>query len=264
MGTLQYHFSPKTRKFAECSAKPGNCPFKGAEHISATAYENLQSGESLNRSRNQQNGYQLRTGRNDYITSEAKIAPEGVSGIFCTNCGKYLSEEASEDVQATDDSKCNHCKKKIWLDVAGVDIRHSEKRYLTEAGVREASWFHATTNPDWLNDMSEKENRPFIHVGSRAAAMDRLRDIAKWQNDGSVWYLYEVKVESDRPVSTGVFDDENDSCPSSVQAAKRTEYQETGVNRYLNRFEAPGTISLVGDPTAFYEASCVTVPLDKL
>jgi len=262
----QYHFSPQTNAYSVCTAAPGNCPYGSAKHISGETYRNITSGKIYDRPQNQKTDLQLRIGDNRYAKpGKVKVAPEGISGVYCHSCGKYLPNDFTEKIlngSSRDKNRCPHCKAITTIETAGVDIRASEAKYLQESEVRKASWFHVTTNPNWHSGMSSKNGgeTPLVHIGSREAALDRMRDMRKWQNDGSQWYLYELKVNPESTVNNGVFEDENDFCPSTVQAARNSDYDGSGVNRYLNVFEGPGTISLVANPRALRQVARVEIP----
>lgn len=229
----------------------------------------IESGQAFHRTFNPSQDISLRVGTGDERDT-VKVAPEGIKGMYCIQCGYYFSDSFLEKLSAAPaeaKTLCENCNAACYYDLSGVDIRHHDSQFLSEEKVRESSWFHVTTNDDWLEDMQAKGDEvysktPIIHVGSREAALDRMRDIAKWQNDGSTWYLYELKVKPEAPVTPGVFCDENDICPSTVGDARKTNYDSEGVTRYLNSYEGPGTVSLAANPNAFVEVRAVVIPMD--
>lgn len=257
----QLHFSPIVKDYSPCVASQGKCKYGSANHISSESYEALKNGSAYEKSENLSSPIKLRDLDNSR-EAQVQVAPDGLHGVYCRNCSKYFEPEFVEKIlKASKPSKCPNCNHAATLEDNGVDVRFKDSHLLEEHNVRKASWFHVTTNDDWLEDMSNIENHtPLLHIGSKEAAMDRLRDLMKWQNDGSTWYLYELKIKPEASVNSGLFDDENEDCPSSEVEARKTNYDGNGVNLYLNTYEAPGTISLVANPHALREVQRVTIP----
>lgn len=257
----QLHFSPIVNDYSPCVAPQGQCRYGSAKHISSESHKALKDGSAYDRTQNSSTTISLRDLDNSH-DAEVQVAPDGLHGVYCRNCSKYFEPEHVEKLlKASKPSKCPSCSHAATLEDSGVDIRAKDSYLLKEENVRAASWFHVTTNDDWLEDMSNIENHtPLLHIGSKEAAMDRLRDLMKWQDDGSTWYLYELKIKPEASVNSGLFDDENDDCPSSELEARKTNYDGAGVNLYLNTYEAPGTISLVANPHTLREVQRVTIP----
>lgn len=261
----QLHFSPVVNDYTPCVAVQGQCKYGSANHISTEAYKALKEGSAYDKAQNTSKVIALRT-LDSSGKDKAQVAPDGLQGVYCRKCSKYFDAGTVDKLLVASSSsknkpRCPTCNEITLLEDAGVDVRFKDAHLLMDENVRKASWFHVTTNDDWLEDMSTLENgTPLLHIGSKEAAMDRLRDLMKWQNDGSTWYLYELKIKPEASISEGLFNDENDDCPSSEAAARKTNYDGTGVNRYLNTYEAPGTISLVANPHALREVQRVTIP----
>jgi len=261
----QLHFSPKINDYSPCVAPPGQCQYGSANHISSESHKALKDGSAYDKKSNMSAKITLRD-IDGTSKLQAQIAPDGLQGVYCRKCSKYFQTEFVEKLLKSSSSsknkpRCPTCNSITLMEDAGVDIRFKDSHLLQEENVRKASWFHVTTNDNWLETMSNLEGAtPMLHIGSKEAAMDRLRDLKKWQNDGSTWYLYELKVKPEAPVNEGLFDDEDEDCPSSVAEARKTDYDGNGVNRYLNTFEAPGTISLVANPHTLREVKCVSIP----
>ena len=267
-----YHLSPKTRDYALCTAKAGNCAYSSKNHISDEGYKALKSGKAFDRENNSSEEVKLK-GYEASREDSLKVAPEGLTGVWCFNCKKYFSNDFTQkllDADSKVENRCPNCNDRVALEDSGVDIRSNEAKFLDVKAVRDASWFHVTTTEDWLDKMEDKgidyeEDMPLLHIGSREAAMDRLRDLMRWRDtsrDGATWYLYELKVKPEAKIQQGIFADENDDCPSTAGDAEGTTYDGNGVNRYVNTYEAPGTVSLVANPKALNQVQCVVIPLD--
>lgn len=117
---------------------------------------------------------------------------------------------------------------------------------------KKSAWFHATTNPNWHETVTTATPIPFVHVGTRRAALHRsyqMSRIETWKKDP--WFLYKLELTPDAPLHPEVNSDHNEYAPRFVghfdeNDMKRMSY--SSVTRYINDYESIGSISLIADP----------------
>lgn len=248
------HFSPVKQAYSRCGAKVRACPYKDTPHISEAEYHVLLQNKIINRETFKSRNIKL-INVDGNPTSNIKVAPEGYIGLYCFSCDNYITNSLAEKVIHNHETKtapkCNHCNDKLELELMGVDLRYTEQKFLNPDNVKKTSWYHITTHPNWHDSITENEDphlTPMVHVGSKEAALDRLKDLRKWRSNENEYYLYEVKLTSDANINPNILNDENELAPSNVAQANKTKGFNSGVNRYVNLYEAPGTISLCANP----------------
>lgn len=295
----KYHKSPKTGKWSVCVAK--SCPYGD---IPDAAHELLQrplvtrDARTLPKLSVAEVEYNIVKHSVALDKHAYAVAPEGVSAVSCYSCGTYLPTgywEAvdREQVQAKLDGtmdllgqipcpnpKCHH---EVHSENWNVDVLHAEAKYWSADEVRKSHWFHVTARKNWLEKaqsglgVDEEEGEvlglSFVHVGSKEAAMHRLRDLVvenrQRTSKPSTYYLYEVKLAPETPVNPHVLEDVIDGWPEVIVPEPKPDadvhgrvdwkiqqqYQPDGVSAYVNRYEAPGTVSLIANPTKLVQVA---------
>jgi 1,2-phenylacetyl-CoA epoxidase PaaB subunit len=178
--------------------------------------------------------------------------PTGVyaeSTMRCLECNTYIShiqEDAIVRFLETDERSCYGCGVQLYHQTVAVDIRPTSERFLDAANVKNSIWYHATDRRNWIADLlngRQGNNYPLVHVGTREAALAIISDQYVRRDD---WiYLYAVKLASTAIVDATLYEDEN-MWPSRTNDADGT----ANIFRYVNRYEATGSISLLMDPRA--------------
>lgn len=178
-----------------------------------------------------------------------EISPEGYTGANC-KCGAYLTRTQTEELCYTSIT-CQICKTLInnMSELATPSISNDSRQFLNDEGVRNASWFHVTKDPEWASNVSESSNLPVIHVGTKNAAQDRLSTIRDDLRYDDKVYMYEVKLKPETELLAEVNGDGNDFQPQFAHERHVTE-QNKAV-RYVNAWEDPGSISLLIEGNMF-------------
>jgi len=164
---------------------------------------------------------------------------------------------------------CNQSLRRGWF---GIDMRYEEARLLDDDTCRDTSWFHATDLGNWFEDINQLRNGalPLVHLGTREAAADRMRNLhekhAQTSSDalGKEYYLFEVQVKPQTSVAPGITVDLNCWPKNTTQARDNKAYScfsAEGITRYLNGYEAPGSVSLLANPSVLVKIAAVKVPL---
>jgi hypothetical protein len=204
------------------------------------------------------------------------IGTEDDSVTRCASCGIGYSDELAEKIGTLFNLgrtfNCRRCGHE-YTDLTEFDIwvRHDAAHFFNENTVRNSSWFHATDNPVWFNDIINGgdprkegygEGDVMVHLGTAdaayARAVQRNEEFADYDIKAR-WYLYELKLKPDTLIHPVVEYDENewpDNSSQDDEYFRELQWEPKGVTRYLNAFEQPGSISLLANAQSFTLVSC--------
>lgn len=179
----------------------------------------------------------------------------GRSAFRCGKCGNHIA-------------KGNERLSSYWLpevvvacDICGdaqkgtITVVPSSAHLLQPDAVKETVWYHATYVEDWFEKVStghgmkrEAADFLYIHVGSEEAS----RDLA-----GSKYFthpepderimLHQLKLKADAVLADSILNDIETWWDYSSVTEETRKAIGGDVVRYLNRWEAPGSISLLVD-----------------
>lgn len=158
----------------------------------------------------------------------------------CSDCGARVTRQQEEDLFREDSIyfrvHCRVCDKRLTIDTVDVAVLSSCKKFYQLEEVYKANWHHTTFRQRWLEAMQDLIITPALHVGTYEAAMERTKT-------APAEYRYVVRVRSDAIIDPEVQPDFND-WPYN---GRHLKYD---VIRYVNRYESPGSISLLVLPRA--------------
>jgi len=166
--------------------------------------------------------------------------PRG-SGLLCVRCGYCYPEHVTRDYVYESGhywgARCGTCGIRTEHGSVVVPLLDRESVMLDVESARRFTYYHFTERKDWPTyrtypGAGEHENF-WAHVGTSQSALDRALTLG-----ARVGFVYVVRVKAEALWSPDVLAD--DGRMHGVDCAPG-EYQ---VRRYLNRYEAPGTISL--------------------
>ena len=201
------------------------------------------------------------------LLQESNLIPMGdaPSAFACSMCFTPISKEDQVilcDGEADDplnEVDCPACGD--YFDITGVEVRiHPEAIPLLDVkAVMETEWFHVSWSKDWHASLLREEDIPFIHAGNRQSALDRYDGLYK----GCIAYLYKFRIATETNLSERVYEDLN-AWPEYVSDGMPSRHRETvdGV-RYVNRWESPGSISLLINPQFITEVSSERLIIEK-
>lgn len=190
----------------------------------------------------------------DVLHPEEMNSGTEMSGFYCKSCGTHLTMEAEMEMKFNEVVECV-CGTLLGSYTAPLRVKPDSVPVLRDKeAVKTTIWYHATNIPDWLAKVSAGEDRPYVHVGTYDAAAE-LAAGRYWPNGengatGDV-FLWEVMVNPEAVISDDIVQDENQWC-ETVQSCSR-EHLGGDVQRYLNRWEGTGAISLLIDPKMLTE-----------
>jgi hypothetical protein len=180
----------------------------------------------------------------------------GLSPFRCDDCGEHITK-SNESISAIRYEvplvKCDLCGDG---GPGSITVTPSSAHLLQEDAVRDTIWYHATYVEDWFekvttgHDMEREDgNFLYIHVGSENAA----REIANhkyfdsYGGDEPKVMLYQVKLKADASLSSRIVND-NETWRDFESVSEESKSAIGGdAVRYLNRWESPGSISLLVD-----------------
>lgn len=180
---------------------------------------------------------------------QGSLTPAGAyadSTMRCIECGTYITHRQEDSIvrfTETDERGCYKCGNDLYHHTVIVDILPTSERFLDAANVKNSVWYHATDRQNWMADLLNYGHgtTPLVHVGTKEAAITILADQYIKRDDWS--YFYTVKLAPTAVLAKAIFEDEN-------MWPIRTHELEGDANtfRYVNRYEATGSISLLVDP----------------
>jgi hypothetical protein len=171
------------------------------------------------------------------------------STMRCIECGTYLTHAQESYVvrfRDCDERQCRGCGTKL-LHLKGqiTDIHPASEHLLDATTAKEATWYHATNRKNWMADLLDydiSDGFPLVHVGIVDAAINIMDDQYVGSDD---WiYLYKVKLSPTAVLDPELYEDEN----MWPVRTKNIEDVPANAFRYVNRYEATGSISLLVDP----------------
>lgn len=165
----------------------------------------------------------------------------GLSCVRCNHCNTYLTVHEARVMLHSYIHKHTHCGATVNIDLdttCAIDPRCV--RLLTSpSAVYYTTFYHCTKNPKWeeLQEFSTAD-RPAVHIGTREAAMDRYSE--NLANMGYDFFLYTLRVRTRSKICRDIWFDDNFWPEDAANLP--------GVVRYINRYESPGSVSLLVDP----------------
>jgi hypothetical protein len=246
-----YHMSPVTGKKEVCSAKEGGCKYKDFTVLTvddAVASKDLDSYLSAR----------------DAAATLVDI-PKGEPKI------KYdeMEVEFWDDIRKDFRTYCSGGREVILAEPGNptefcYDCHHpltDESLTGTEV-TRKARWYHTSNYPNWDEAMANADgDTSLVHLGTLDAALHRARVVNNTMHYDNYYdgksYLYEVELAEDVEISSTVHDEDRfngkpiPSGNADPNERRNEGYALGGVTRYVNHHEAPGSMSLLANPTKF-------------
>lgn len=203
-------------------------------------------------------------------TSGFTVAAAGEAAIRCMDCNLGYNESVMSKLTSLFNMNrsfsCPKCNRE-YSSVAEFEVwvTPSAAKFFNEDVVRSATWFHATDNPHWFEDLlagGDISNRPLtpgdvmVHLGTeesaRARADQRHDEYLSYGIEIRNWYLYEVQLKASAFIHPDVQDDENNFPEFSNSVAEPYfEWTPEGITRYVNAYEVAGSVSLLANINSF-------------
>lgn len=192
---------------------------------------------------------------------DAIAAANGLSAFSCTRCKQHLPKTAES--RFWDDNVGYECPCGATMSIYSLGyetaLLPSSAPLLEKEAVKNVHWFHATAREDWMHAVTSGELIPYVHVGSRESALERAAQ-EYFTNTHSFTpsiYLWEVSIRPEAVIADDILNDEDNWCRTVTQCAR--EHIGGDVQRYLNKRESAGSISLMLDPRTLLAVQMVQI-----
>lgn len=190
------------------------------------------------------------------ITPQA-MGESDVSAYACPVCEETVTKEQELQLKRDSSVTCiNHHKFSIRN--TKLKVLPTAVPLMSEDVTKQTIWYHATKVRNWHEAVSEAGI--YVHAGSREAALERAADkffLNRKKMERHKIYLWELSINPDAVIADVILSDEN-QWPKEVTFCTR-EHLGGDVQRYLNRWESTGSISILADPRAFKAIRVKTV-----
>lgn len=265
------HHITQTGEIAVCKAVKKACPLGGAhgtreelEQVLAETYAAdasiskaahkyaLPESEPLSKSNDYQHWNELdeKLGVFVYKGKPFVRSDSSMSQYYCFACNTRLPK-SDKHAKAQWMVKCPNCKRECFDSLVGTTLLESSEKFFHEEAVREAVWYHYTENDEWESYLDPKNpESKLMHFGTKQAAMERKLHTGKGGGK-----LYEIRLKPEAKIAPKVLEDDpfnDDGAPllSTPQKDSRGLLM-SGVTRYVNFYEEPGSMSLMANPKTF-------------
>lgn len=176
---------------------------------------------------------------------------EGLSPLYCKNCSEHLTKSQDEEIMFVFERVKCACGNPVYRETAGVKILPIDAPLLDTENVKKTIWYHSTTVENWHEKVTSDDTEiPYVHVGSKGAALQRSEEIGTTNSRhiGKRTWLYELTMSDSAEVFHKIAADDNDW---PLYAHENIEGVDGDALRYINHWEDVGSISLLVDPRVF-------------
>ncbi|MEV8548083.1 hypothetical protein [Streptomyces sp. NPDC051572] len=206
----------------------------------------------------------------------------------CGNCDQASPLTGADYVrlERTNNARmeCNHCDESIHFGPLAADIRDQADPALDEGMLNKLSWYHTSTYADWPSGDYQRDMRAVfsasrvrevrgdseryletrldkaLHLGTYEAAIENMYRHMRDQRDAdSAFFLYRVHINVAPTRINPGYRDEKDEAAADISI---TELTDSGLDavRYLNVWEAWGSISLAVQPDVITDVHAIPIP----
>lgn len=188
------------------------------------------------------------------------VAKPGTTGLRCRSCNNYLSKKVVDSIEEQNSKiiTCNSCYtsftwntnadyRGVFLPPYKVEIKTEEAHLLVSTDdVYSQTWYHSTQIENWATEIKKAET--FVHFGTKEAALERLQLNNDWNKDNLEGEIYELRLKRSATISSTIHDDDN-KFPELLGEGRDEPHRisKNKVSRYVNQWESPGSVSLIGN-----------------
>lgn len=156
------------------------------------------------------------------------------SAFRCPTCGRAPTRKHEIRLISSDAAECP-CGEIYDATEATVLVGQNSEKFLDLLTTRESIWWHGTHQHDWPRKPIEDPDLYYVHIGTYHAAYMRARQ-------EKAAYLHKVVLYWPTKVSP-IFLKDRGWWPQKIEG-----FDLADAYRYVNRWESPGSISLLVDP----------------
>lgn len=179
---------------------------------------------------------------------ESSLSPAQFSAFACHTCGSHITKEGEKQVKIDGYAECS-CGRIVDGIMARLLMAPSSVPFLDKKHITSEVWYHTTNVEDWFEAVTDSSERPYVHVGRESAALERAFN-CYWDNgqteaQGDV-FMWQLMVSPDAVIANEIIQDEDTWCERVTECSRK--HLGGDVQRYLNKWEGTGEISLLIDP----------------
>ena len=167
-----------------------------------------------------------------------------MSGIVCPGCAEVFPRSYYMVNRQRSDCPCGYY---LWTSEvihSGINVLSSAAALLDFDIAKSGSWYHSSRNEHW-DAAFKMTDDTIIHAGTHDTALARANQLVhanlQYQHDAPV-HVYELKIRKFAPLARRIMVDERTHASHGYMP---------GVQRYVNAYEDPGTISIMGNRWMF-------------
>ena len=267
-----YHIS-KNGQLARCRAQPGECPLEDSPHgtqeeIEAQLEESYGLTPTVSKRRlppsepipEKWDEFE----RDFWKATEAKLGllvHQGVpyalgdtslSVYYCLECNTQFPKSDEYRVPGWK-KRCEQCGEVSEDSVVGYTLKPGDEKFFEKEAVLESEWYHYTTHgEDWESFLEPGNPKAkLVHLGSRDSAVDRYTHTRSGLHGGEELRIYKVRLKPESVVAENILQDDPFNAqivPLVADGGVQRGILMSGVTRYLNAYEDPGSMSLMVNP----------------
>lgn len=189
------------------------------------------------------------------VSPEVKDFAPGETVFSCPGCSaRFRTADATRLLEGST-LHCD-CGRIVHTGTTDVTFKPSSAPLLDKDEVERISWFHSTMRKDWLETV--KGAGVYVHVGSRESALERAADeYNDMPHSTADYFLWEVVVKPEAMITDDVLMDDNQWFSKITDCTRK--HLGGDVQRYLNRWEDSGSVSLMIDPQYIESVKVTTI-----
>ena len=181
------------------------------------------------------------------LTAEThlRVTPKGFVNLLCGTCDYRLTVEQAVDIQGWLTIPCRNCGEDMGMDGnLTFDVRADHEHLLTTTST---VWYHVTTCETW----NETPETLYVHVGTPQTVAWYAGECFKTElRHGQTLNFWRVELsdEAQANTETTIYRDNNRWPKYRVSDNVILEFgiaQPAWPVKYVNRYELPGSISLL-------------------
>jgi hypothetical protein len=267
-----YHISKKGQ-LAICRAEPGECPLEDSPHgtqeeIEAQLEESYGLTPTVSKRRLPPSepmpekwsedelefwqNVKDKLGLLIYQGNPYVLGDSSKSVYYCLDCNTQFPK-SDEYTTPGWKKRCEGCRELSEDGIVGHTLKPGEERFFEKEAVLESEWYHYTAQGDhWESFLAPGNPKAkMIHLGSEDAALHRRSSTRGAIRGTEALRVYKVRLKQDAVVADNILQDDpfNDrTAPLVADGGIQKGILMSGVTRYVNDYEDPGSMSLMVNP----------------
>lgn len=187
-----------------------------------------------------------------------------VSKFFCHECKNPLAHMTARKLMVNSKNStqtfCDWCYVEQTTNQVIMGIEESSLKLVNFGTAKSFVWYHASIVENWLGTVQdggystkEKNHEPlYVHCGTYEAAITISK--IRFNEGAEKVIIHGVKIIDDATMSENIFKDMDEQWPTKTNNASKSLLGSDAI-RYINRWEEPGSVSILVDSSKLVEVS---------